>query len=253
MSTDGPADRSTWQYVASDLRARLDAGEFAAGQRLPPRRQLMDHYDVTDRTVARAVHQLRDEGYVIARSTTGWIVRGQRSVVRSTRNRLSSEERSIGRGAFATDCHAAGIEPDVSNEVRIEPAPESVSSALDIETGQLVCVRDRVMRGDGEVLQLATSYLPRDLTEGTAIEQENTGPGGLYARLEEAGHQLTRYTERVAIGRASEHEAREMSLSPGEPVYRVRRTAWSGERAVEVNDITITGNRYELFYELPAE
>ena len=40
-----------------------------------------------------------------------------------------------------------------------------------------------------------------------------------------------------------------MSLSPGEPLVHVRRTAWAGDRAVEVSDITITGNRYEL----PAE
>jgi hypothetical protein len=44
-----------------------------------------------------------------------------------------------------------------------------------------------------------------------------------------------------------------MSLSPGEPPFHVRRTARAGGRAVEVHDITITGNRYELLYELPAE
>jgi GntR family transcriptional regulator len=251
MSTN--PDRSTWQQIADDLRTRIDAGEYAAGDRLPPRRQLMEHYGAADRTVARAVHQLRDEGYLLAQSTAGWLVRGRRPVVRSTRSRLSRSERAAGRGTFTTDCHEAGLQPSVSTEIRIEPAREAEATALGIATGDEVCVRERVMRGDDEVLQLATSYLPRALTAGTAIERQNTGPGGIYARLEEAGYQLTRYTEQVSIGRASDREARLMGLSAGEPVFRVRRTAWAGDRAVEVNNITITGNRYELLYELPAE
>lgn len=251
MSTASPANQS-WQAIAADLRGRLDAGEYKAGSRLPPRRDLMNLYGAADRTIARALHELRDEGYLIARSTAGWVVRGQRSVVRSTRNRLSRDERSAGRGAFVTDCHAAGLTPNVHNEVRIETANEAVAAALRIEHGAPVCVRDRVMAADDEVLQLATSYLPRSITEGTRIEDENSGPGGIYARLEELGYELTTYTERVSIARADELEARQMNLSPGEPVYRVWRTAWSRDTPVEVNDITITGNRYELVYELPA-
>lgn len=213
----------------------------------------MQHYGAADRTVTRAVHQLRDDGYLIARSTVGWEVRGQRPVVRSTRSRLSRGERAAGRGTFTSDCHDAGLEPAVSTEIRIEPAGEAIAAALGIDPADEVCVRERVMRGDGEVLQLATSYLPRTLTADSAIEQYNPGPGGIYARLEDAGVELTRFTEQVSIGRASEREARLMTLSPGEPLFKVRRTAWAGDRAVEINDITITGNRYELLYELAAE
>jgi len=248
-----PSDRSIWQEIARDLRARIEAGDHAAGDWLPPRRELMQHYGAADRTVARALHQLRDDGYLIARSTAGWVVRGQRPVVRSTRSRLSRGERAAGRGTFTSDCHDAGLQPAVSTEIRIEPADEAIAAALGIDLADEVCVRERVMRGDGEVLQLATSYLPRTLTVGTTIEQCNPGPGGIYARIEDVGVELTRFTEQVSIGRASEREARLMSLSPGEPLFQVRRTAWAGDRAVEVNDITITGNRYELLYELPAE
>ncbi|WP_224392831.1 GntR family transcriptional regulator [Pseudonocardia sp. ICBG1293] len=251
MTTASPANQS-WQAIAADLRRQLDAGEYQAGSWLPPRRDLMDLYGAADRTIARALHQLRDDGYLIARSTAGWIVRGQRSVVRSTRNRLSRNERSAGRGAFVTDCHAAGLIPTVRNEVRVEASTEAVADALHIEHGAPVCVRDRVMAADNEVLQLATSYLPRNITKGTQIEDDNSGPGGIYARLEELGYELSSYTERVSIGRADEQEAKQMNISPGEPVYRLWRTAWSSETPVEVNNITITGNRYELVYELPA-
>jgi GntR family transcriptional regulator len=258
MSTK-PSDRTTWQQIAADLRARIDAGEYAAGERLPARRELVERYGAADRTVSRALQQLRDDGYLIARSAAshgrsgGWFVRGQRPIVRSTRSRLSRAEREAGRGTFTSDCHAAGVQPSVSTDIRIEQADDSIAAALGIDAGDEVLVRDRVMRGGDEVLQLATSYLPRTIAAGTAIEQQNTGPGGIYARLEEAGYTLTRYTEQVTIGRTSEDEARLMDLSPGEPIFRVRRTAWAGDQPVEVNEITITGNRYELLYELPAD
>jgi GntR family transcriptional regulator len=253
MATNS-ADRSTWKQIAEDLRARIDAGEFDAGERrLPPRRKLMDHYGVADRTVARALHQLSDEGYLISRSTAGWFVRDRRHVVRSTRSRLSRSERAAGRGTFTTDCYEAGVQPSVSTELRIEPANEPVAAALGIAIGDEVCVRERLMRGNDEVLQLATSYLPRAITTGTAIEQVNTGPGGIYARLEEAGYVLSRYSERVSIVRASDRVARLMAINVGEPLFHIQRTAFAGDRVVEVNDITITGNRYELLYELPAE
>lgn len=108
------------------------------------------------------------------------------------------------------------------------------------------------MRGGDEVLQLATSYLPRSLTSGTQIEQADTGPGGIYARLEDLGHRLTRFTETVSIGRANDDEARQMELTPGDAVYRVVRVAYSGDRPVEINRITITGDRYELVYDISA-
>lgn len=213
----------------------------------------MTEYDVADRTVAVAVQRLRSEGLVYVTERSGSFVRQDRGVIRNTRNRLSRAERTQGRGTFSSDCHAAGLTPSVSTNVSIDTASDEVAGELGINPGEEVLVRDRVMRGDDEVLQLATSYLPRRITTGTQIEDTDTGPGGIYARLEELGHQLASYTETVAIGRASEHEAHQMSLTPGDPVYRIVRTAWSSGHAVEVNHITITGSRYQLIYQLPAE
>lgn len=262
VTSDEPARRATtWQDVADDIRRRLAAGEFATGERLPSRRALMETYGAADRTVARALHRLQEEGFVVGRPRTGWVVREQRAVIRSTRNRLSRSERDAGRGAFTTDLHDVGLVPDVTTEVRLEEATDQVAGALDVAPGEAVCVRSRTMRarqpdaepGTGAVLQLATSYLPRSITAGTEIESPQSGPGGIYARLEEAGHALTHFTERVQVGRATEDDARDMRIAVGDPVFRVWRTAWAGDRPVEINDITITGDRVDLTYELPAE
>jgi len=79
---------------------------------------------------------------------------------------------------------AAG--PPGSRSTSASSLPETrFAATLEIEPGTEVLVRDRIMFADDEPVQLATSYLPRDITRGTVIENEDTGPGGVYARLEE--------------------------------------------------------------------
>jgi DNA-binding GntR family transcriptional regulator len=50
--------------VETDLRRRLDAGEWAAGEALPPVAQLAGEYEVARGTVARVLAKLADEDLV---------------------------------------------------------------------------------------------------------------------------------------------------------------------------------------------
>lgn len=248
-----PEPRTTWRDIADDLRTAITAGQYAPGARLPSRAKLMERYGVAPQTVVNAIGALRNEGLVLGVTGSGWYVRAQRPVMRATRSRLSRSERAEGRGAFTTDAHSGGWTARSEAEVRVEAADDEVSGYLAIDPGAPVLVRDRVMFADDEPVQLAVSYLPREVTEGTAIEDDNPGPGGIYARLEDGGHALTRFEEAVRIGRASEHEAHQLSLSPGDPVFRLTRVASTAERPVEVNRIVLSGERFELYYDLPSE
>jgi GntR family transcriptional regulator len=82
-------------------------------------------------------------------------------------------------------------------DVSFEEADRRIAELLDVPTATELTVRTRVIRADDVAVALAVSRLPRELTRGTAIEQVDTGPGGLYARLEEAGHALERFAEFV--------------------------------------------------------
>jgi GntR family transcriptional regulator len=245
--------RTTWRVIARDLRAAIERGEYGPGARLPSRRSLMQQYGVATQTVVNAINSLRNEGLVVGLTGSGWYVRRRQPLVRSARSRLSRAERAAGRGAFTSDAHGGGWSPRVDVEIREEQADEEVAQALGIPPGSEVLVRDRLMYADDRPVQLARSYLPRELTTGTAIEERDTGPGGVYARLEAAGHLLSHFTEAVRIGQASEREAERLDVPVGAALYRIRRTAYTSERAVEVNVITAAGDTFELFYELPAE
>jgi DNA-binding GntR family transcriptional regulator len=50
--------------VTADLRARLETGEWASGDALPPVAVLAEHYKVARATVARSLRKLADDGLV---------------------------------------------------------------------------------------------------------------------------------------------------------------------------------------------
>jgi DNA-binding GntR family transcriptional regulator len=52
--------------IADDLRARIEAGEFASGARLPSIRDLASQYSVAPMTAQGALQRLRDERCVYA-------------------------------------------------------------------------------------------------------------------------------------------------------------------------------------------
>lgn len=251
-------DRSSglpaYRQVADDLRERIASGVFIPGARLPSERELVETFHVSRPTVRQAIGVLRVEGLVVAEHGRGLFVRPRPPVQRLGRNRLSRRERSAERGTFLTDAHVNRFTPRVEVTVRVEEADERTAGMLDLAVGDSVAVRARVMFADDVPVQLAVSRLPRELTRGTAVEQEDTGPGGVYARLEEAGHALDRFTEFVTARLATGAEAAALHLRPGTPVLAVTRVAVAvSGRAVEVNDMVLPGERYELVYDLPAD
>lgn len=239
--------------IAADLRKAIRDGEYRPGHQLPSGNVLAKRYEVARQTVQTAVQILRAEGLVIGHQGAGWFVREKPTVQRLASSRLRRSEREAGRGAFATDAVQGGWQLDSQVSIRFEPACERIATELRVEAGVEVLVRDRIMSADGQPVQLATSRLPRSITAATAMEQENTGPGGLYARLEEAGYQLTRFEERVTARPAAAGEADVLRLDVGSPVLLITRIAMSGDLPVEINDMVLMADRYELVYDLPAD
>jgi GntR family transcriptional regulator len=254
VSVDRASGLPAYRQVANQLRAQIAAGEYPAGTQLPSERELVDRYAVSRPTIRQAIAVLRTEGLVLAEHGRGLFVRPKPAVQRLSRNRLSRRERSESRGTFLTDAHINDFTPRVDVSVRIEAADGRTAQMLSIDPGTPVAVRQRLMFADDLPVQLAVSRLPRDLTEGTAMEEADTGPGGVYARLEDRGHTLAHFTEFVTARLPDVEEATALHLSTGTPVLAVTRVAVDAEgRAVEVNDMVLPGDRYELMYELSAE
>ncbi|GAB3372643.1 GntR family transcriptional regulator [Amycolatopsis echigonensis] len=243
-----------FRQVAADLREKITAGSYSPGDQLPSEREMVETYGVSRPTIRDAVDMLRAEGLVTSEHGRGVFVRPPASIQRIARSRLSREARTQNRGAFLADAATRGFTPSSSVKIRFEEADARAAQHLAIDEGAEVTVRDRVMRADGLVVQLAVSRLPRELTRGTAIEDVDTGPGGAYARLEDAGHRLGSFVEHVGARMPTPDETSLLQLAEGVPVVTVTRVAYGEDGTpLEMNDMILAGDRYELSYEWPAD
>jgi len=131
--------------------------------------------------------------------------------------------------------------------------PDEIADRLGLAGDAGVVMRSHRYLLDGKPVETAVSYIPADLATGTPIADPNPGPGGIYARLEEQGHTLARFTEDVTARMPTPEETKVLGLRPGVPVFHLVRTAFDVEgRAVEVCDTVMASDAYLLSYELPA-
>jgi hypothetical protein len=119
-----------------------------------------------------------------------------------------------------------------------EPAPEHIAVRLGVQAGEEVIVRRRRYRVDGRLVLLATAYLPADLAAGTAMAEEDTGPGGIWKRLADAGHPPATAPETLSGRGATDYEAEQLQVEPGSPVMEMLRvTSTADGRVVDVSEM----------------
>lgn len=103
---------SIFRKIAADIRARILAGEFPPGEKLPTEKLLAFHYDVGKWAVGEAISLLRVEGYVEPYVPgRGTVVREQPSLIDVA---FRTDARVVGRPATDEDAARhpdAGIEP----------------------------------------------------------------------------------------------------------------------------------------------
>jgi GntR family transcriptional regulator len=251
---DPTSDRPAYRQIADHLRAAILSGQFGAGAQLPSERALMDTYRAARGTVRQAIAALRAEGLIDIEQGRGAFVRRRPPVQRKAYDRFARRHRDAGKAAYTVEMEKEGRRPEVEVlEIAPGPAPAQMARLLQVPEGSQVLIRRRRYLADGQPMELATSYLPWELVQGTKITETDTGPGGIYARLEEMGHQLKRFTEDVRARMPLPEEARALHLPPGVPVFALVRTAYDVEDTpVEVCDTVMAADRYVLSYELPA-
>jgi GntR family transcriptional regulator len=241
-----------YREIADGLRSQIDAGDLAVGDRLPTEQALVERYNASRSTVRQALQELRDAGLIEIRHGVGAFVLPPRLVRRlDNRERLSRARRQRNEGAFLAEAADQGFTPSSNVRVWFETA-DDFAEIFEIAETDEVCVRDRVMRADGQPVMLAVSRLPREISRGTALEQVDTGPGGIFARLEEMGYELTEHEE-IVRARMPDADERRLLDIPSGPVLCVQRRTYSHGRVVEVNDMTMPATRYELRYAWAAE
>ncbi|MDV7221893.1 GntR family transcriptional regulator [Streptomyces prunicolor] len=250
MSGGDAGRQPKYQRIAAQLRAAVEAGEYGPGERLPGENDLMVEHGVARMTARQALGVLQTEGIAEARKGAGVFVRDFKPIRRRGLERLAHARWGEGRSIWATDAGDRELVVD-SVEVGEEDAPAAIAGVLGLsDEGARVCVRRRRYVLDGKPVLLATSYLSAELVVGTRIAQPDTGPGGMYARLEELGRRPVRFREEIRSRMPSADEADRLALSSGVPVVLVVRTAFDAAGVpVEVNDMVLDAASYILEYD----
>lgn len=253
-AVDPTSDRSVFRQIADWLRDQIVDGTLPKGAKLPSESELVERFATTRTTARQALGVLKAEGLVVSEHGRGAFVRQPPPVRRLAQDRFSRRHRKQGRAAFLAEAESSGFEAEVEVlQVAAEKAVAEVASRLGLKPGARVLVRRRRYLADGSPVEVATSYLPWAIASGTAMTKDNPGPGGIYARLEEVGHRLARFTEEVSARMPTPEEARLLRLHAGVPVFALVRTAFDSDgTAVEVCDTVMAADRFVLDYELPA-
>ena len=189
------ARRSLRHSLAQELRARIRAGEWRPGERIPSEPELARQETVSRSSMRAAITMLEEEGFVSRRHGSGTYV--------THRPALPNE---LGRNFGVSRMIASeGLEPGtVEERSGTEPAPRAVAEILGIEEGERVSALRRVRTADGRRVVDVTDWCR---VEHLAPEDLPT-VGSIYAALAERGlavdHGVAHLTPRNADGEVAE-------------------------------------------------
>jgi GntR family transcriptional regulator len=241
--------------VADDIRMKIENGELPPGTQLPTFGTLADTYHCSLAVVRKAVDLVKQQGLIVTIQGRGTFVRDRPVARRHGMERYSRSRWSGSGGKALLIAEAAAQGRSAGQRLRElaeVPAPAAVAERLGVETGAPVWVRRRTTLIDNRPNQLADSYYELGVVQGTRIMEEDTGPGGGFARLEDSGHRLARISEELSTRMPTGPEMVELELPPGTPVVDLMRTTYDDTgKAVEVMHSILAGDMATFCYDFP--
>ncbi|MEU1372671.1 GntR family transcriptional regulator [Streptomyces triculaminicus] len=256
--------RPVYLRIADDLRQRIDEGGLAVGDRIPSRSELKRAYEASDQTVDRAVRVLKAAGYAQGQFGRGVFVTDRAplgTLLRSTGAVDSPFAAKIGEYAGRPEAESGACRDgrdtvltwEASSSETTAPAP--IAERLGIGAGEPVLCTQYEYLANRHPVQLATSWEPLTITEGTDVALPERGPyarRGVRGRLAAIGIRVVRARELVGSRPATTPEAEALGCTAGQCVTVVERTHFDGDdRAVETSDIVVRADRWRLEYTIP--
>jgi GntR family transcriptional regulator len=238
------------QAIADALAAKIEQGEYGRGTWLPSERELAAEHDADRATVRRAVRLLEEQGLVAIHKSQGAKVVDPDA--RPVQRDAADITRRVGQWrGFHVSVLAAGREPFTRTEIGEVAADTELARWLGVPVGSRLLRRHRTQGVVGDPpVQTSTTYLPWECVELVPrLLEVDTGPGGMYSRLEEVGRAVVEFEDSVSCRLPDVSEQASLEIQPSEPVLAVWRRAYDGEgRIIDVTLRVVVGSRNELTY-----
>lgn len=238
---------STYRDVAAKIRRDVEAGMWPAERPIPGIEKLRERYGVARETAHRAVKHLVAEGLLYSEGRRGTFIRPAPPEPTIVRDRYAYRDE-IGYFFDRNAQDWRGVGP-AAQEVGVPPT--DVADLLGVPHGEHVMIRDRAVGPPNadHPHQLATSYLPMRLVGDLPIlGAAQTGPGGIYDRIEEHLGAPIEWSETIGARPANDTEQLRLRIGGGLPVLVVTRVSRVSGLVVEVNQTRMSADRFAVSY-----
>jgi GntR family histidine utilization transcriptional repressor len=234
MKTAAPRARPLpYEEVKTSLRARIAAGGWQPGVRLPSERELVQQFGCARMTVHRALRELEDEGLIERRQGSGSYVAQLHPISNLLQVRDIHEE-------IAERGHAHGTR--VCSVVR-EKAGTEVAAAMRLRKGATVVHIRLVHLENGLPIQLEDRHVNPALAPDL-LQRDFTQVTPSHVLFEHAP--LTEAEQVVEAVLADAEQARLLEVAPGSALLMVSRRTVSQGAVASVARLYHPGARYRL-------
>jgi len=224
--------------LKDSLGARIDAGEFKLGDRIPSERTLCRETGLSRSTVRQALRELTIEGLIRT-------VPGIGAYVCAPRSNLVV---NVSLAGFTTDVHRQGMIPSsrILDVHRIAAPTPMLIEKMQLQEGDEVIVVERLRYVNEAPVALHTVYVNHRLCP--VVEGRDLEHASLFSVFrDECGLELERAEEQVYSALSNERELELLHLTYPAAVLRAERTTFlaSGE-IIEYALATYCGEWYRL-------
>ncbi|MGQ4353200.1 UTRA domain-containing protein [Streptomyces drozdowiczii] len=178
---------------------------------------------------------------------------------------MASENEWVSTSAEYTKPRAAGAVDAWTEEANRQSArgsqaltrtgeavpPSAVAGAFGLKANETAIVRGRLIYADEVPVEVADTYYPREIADGTPLAGPGKIKGGAVTLLAELGHVANRVIEDVTARPASEAERQQLQLDEHEPVVVLERLALDASgRPIQADVMVAPARLRRLRYEM---
>lgn len=253
-------EKPRWAVVYDDLRRRIEGGQLAADDPVPPEESLAESHAVSRQTVRLALARLQQDGLISeGRGRLGRTVREYAPLRWNLHTFERGERRDdpvLGVDEWKADMIDQGVaNPRLEINVRILPAPAWVAAVLLLAPGAMALRRRRRRLADDVAVAIADTWVKEEIARmeinGSApllAEGDVTLPGGIFRSL---GFTTTELDDEITVRMPTPEESDLLNLPMGSPVGQVDRVSLDSDGTpIRLLSTVFPGHRLKLHYRL---
>ncbi|ARO15474.1 UbiC transcription regulator-associated domain-containing protein [Ketogulonicigenium robustum] len=238
--------------LARAIRQMIDAGQLAAGDALPPERELAENTGVSRVTVRKAIAQMIASQEIHSQQGSGNFVAPPAPAMTHVGNPLLGGSVTMQQSrlpSFTEVFRNRGLAAESIWMARALHAPTTEElMTLGLDLSEKVARLERVRSLDGRAIGIERSSLPASILPDPMAVRDS-----LYACLEARNVAPVRAIQRISAANITPRDAATLGILPGAAVLRIERTAYlASGRVAELSRAIYRADAYDVVTELKS-